>query len=150
MSYEHTQTGLMGPVVFVPMALIFLVILVGANAGLGGMLGIGAFFLLLGGVMVNFSRLTIRVDDDDIRLCFGWGWPRRQIALAEITGVGSVRNLWWYGFGVRLTPHGWLYNVWGLDAVEVRLSHGKTVRIGSDESRTLASAIQASIGSEDQ
>lgn len=150
MSYEHTQTGLLGPVVFMPMALIFLGILVGADAGLGGLLGIGSFLVLIGGVMLNFSRLTTTIDADDVRLTFGWGWPRRRIALAEIADVGSVRNLWWYGFGVRLTPHGWLYNVWGLDAVEVRLNNGKAVRIGSDQTRALASAIQASIGSEDQ
>ena len=31
-----------------------------------------------------------------------------------------VRNKWWHGWGVRWVPGGSMYNVWGLDAVELR------------------------------
>ena len=48
---------------------------------------------------------------------------------------------WWYGWGIHLTPRGWLYNVGGLDAVELALNNGRTLRIGSDEAAALARAL---------
>jgi hypothetical protein len=52
-----------------------------------------------------------------------------------------VRNRWWYGFGIRLIPHGSLWIVWGLDAVELNLVTGKVLRIGTDEPGALLAAI---------
>jgi hypothetical protein len=57
-----------------------------------------------------------------------------------------VRNRWYYGWGIRITPRGWLYNVSGLDAVELALKNGKCVRIGSDEPHALARAIDHARG----
>ncbi len=42
-------------------------------------------------------------------------------------------NKWWWGWGIHLTPRGWLYSVAGLDAVEIALHKGKTLRISSDD-----------------
>jgi hypothetical protein len=36
----------------------------------------------------------------------------------------------------------WLYNVGGLDAVEITLASGRMLRIGSDEPNALAAALQ--------
>lgn len=52
-----------------------------------------------------------------------------------------MRNKWWYGWGIRLTPHGWLYNVSGLDAVELHLTGGRKVRLGTAEPAQLSRAI---------
>ena len=54
-----------------------------------------------------------------------------------------MRNLWYYGWGIRYTPHGWLFNVSGLDAVELELKNGRTWRVGTDEPVELLAAIQA-------
>jgi hypothetical protein len=45
----------------------------------------------------------------------------------------------------RITPHGWLYNVSGLDAVEIQLCSGKKFRIGTDQSSELTSILQGVI-----
>jgi hypothetical protein len=66
---------------------------------------------------------------------------RKSIEREAIMGVTPVRNPWWYGWGIHLTPRGWLYNVGGLDAVELALSNGRTLRIGSDEAAALARAL---------
>jgi hypothetical protein len=52
-----------------------------------------------------------------------------------------VRNPWYYGWGVRLTPHGILYNVSGLNAVELLLDDGRRVRVGTDEPDALVRAL---------
>ena len=97
-----------------------------------------ALLVLLGWL---FNGLTVRIDDARIELAFGPGWPRKQIALADVRAARPVRNSWWYGWGIRLTPHGWLWNVSGLDAVELELGDGTTFRIGTDEPQRLAGAV---------
>jgi hypothetical protein len=59
----------------------------------------------------------------------------------EIEECTIVKNSWWYGWGIRLTPYGWLYNVAGWEAVEVLLKNGKKIRIGTDEPEKLSLAI---------
>jgi hypothetical protein len=44
-----------------------------------------------------------------------------------------VRNHWWNGFGIRMRPGFRLYNVSGLDAVELRLKSGGVRRIGTND-----------------
>jgi hypothetical protein len=88
-----------------------------------------------------FSSLTVEVTPARLIWFFGPGLLRKTIEREVIMGATPVRNPWWYGWGVHLTPRGWLYNVGGLDAVELALSNGKTLRIGSDEPAALARAL---------
>ena len=92
-----------------------------------------------------FHSLTVEVSGERLALRFGVGLVVRRIPLAEIRGAAPVRNPWYYGWGVRLTPHGWLYNVSGLDAVELALAGGRRVRIGTDRPRELAAAVSAAL-----
>ncbi len=56
-----------------------------------------------------------------------------------------MKNPWYYGWGIRLTPHGWLYNVSGSYAVEIKTKTGKKYRIGTDVPNELEKAIRQSI-----
>jgi hypothetical protein len=60
----------------------------------------------------------------------------------EIRDARAVRNRWFYGWGIRLTPHGWMFNVSGLDAVELDLPNGRRFRNGTDEPERLLAAIR--------
>ncbi len=97
-------------------------------------------------LVVWFSRLEVRVDGDAVRVAFGAEWPRRVFPLHTVSHAAAVRNPWWYGFGIRRTPHGWMYNAWGLDAVELLLTDGKRFRIGTNDAEGLHSAISGRIG----
>ena len=99
-------------------------------------------------LLANFGSLTVRVDEGAVKLRFGVGLIRRTIPLDRIQAAARVRNRWWYGWGIRLTPHGWLWNVAGLDAVELRLQDGKVFRIGTDDPAGLAAAVEAHLGQE--
>ncbi|MEE9184410.1 MAG: hypothetical protein V3U39_08005, partial [Acidimicrobiia bacterium] len=92
-----------------------------------------------------FDRLSIDVDDTALQASFGWGWPRKSLELSTAPAVRIVRNRWWYGFGIRLIPRGSLWNVWGLDAVELDLATGKVLRIGTDEPEALLDAITRTV-----
>jgi hypothetical protein len=89
-----------------------------------------------------FASLTVVVGRGELILRFGVGPIQKRFRVDQITGARIVRNRWWYGWGIHLTPHGWLYNVAGLDAVEIELEGKRRVRIGTDEPRRLLAAIQ--------
>ena len=91
-----------------------------------------------------FSRLVVTVENDEIKVAFGLGKPHRVIQLSEVRDVRQVRNNWIQGWGVRKISHGWMYNVWGLDAVELEMVPGEIFRVGTDEPEQLHTAIALS------
>ena len=89
-----------------------------------------------------FWGLTVEVNKDVVRLYFGFGIIHRSILREHIAMVTQVRNRWWWGFGIRWTPHGWMWNISGLDAVELTYHNGKKFRIGTDEPEALLEALK--------
>lgn len=142
-SYEHTQAGTF---VRVTMTVVFVGML--ALAGALGMRDPALIwvFLAMAAVMVVvlflFHSLTVEIADGEVRLRFGVGLIRKRIPVKEIAAAEVVRNRWWYGWGIKLTPHGWLFNVSGYDAVQVTLRDGRKYRIGTDEPRKLHRAVE--------
>lgn len=142
MAYRHTQPG----------TLILFVCL------LAGLLGIVLSWatgqwppvILIGVIMiiaaVSFSSLTVEVDDSELRWRFGRGFLNYRLALDDISDVAVVRNHWWNGFGIRMRPGFRLYNVSGLDAVELRLKSNDVRRIGTDDPQGLAQALKSRRG----
>ena len=93
-----------------------------------------------------FGRLTVSVDQQTIRLAFGIGLIARQIAVSEVASCEPVRTRWWYGWGIRMTPRGWLWNVSGSQAVEIAYRHGGHFLIGTNDPTGLCRAIEAAKG----
>ena len=106
---------------------------------------LSAALLLFILITLAFSSLTIEVNDQRIRAWFGPGWIWREIRLSEIVGMSAVTNRWYWGWGVRLTPYGWMFNISGMQAVEVELVSGKRFRFGTDQPRNLVSALRAAV-----
>jgi hypothetical protein len=95
---------------------------------------------------ILFSSLTIEVADNELRWHFGPGLLNYRLALDEISDVAIVRNQWWNGWGIRMGPGFRLYNVSGLDAVELRLASNDVRRIGTDDPEGLAKVLRARRG----
>jgi hypothetical protein len=89
-----------------------------------------------------FSRLRIAVRDGVISWTFGWGFPRFTMPISEVQSATVVRNPWFFGLGIHLTPWGTLYNVWGRSAVEITKTDGRRLRLGTDEPDALLAAIK--------
>jgi hypothetical protein len=87
-------------------------------------------------------RAVLIVDGRELRWHFGPGLLSYRIALEDIEAVAVVRNHWWNGFGIRMRPGFRLYNVSGLDAVELHLRSNDIRRIGTDDPRGLAGALK--------
>lgn len=111
-----------------------------------GLITGGAFIVLPAAVLLAVaswacSSLTVEVSPDELTWFFGPGLFRRHVFRDEILKASPARNKWWWGWGIHLTSRGWLYNVAGLEAVEIVLSDGKTFRIGSDDVSGLTRAL---------
>jgi hypothetical protein len=142
-AYESFQFGwfilLLGPM------MIWIYYLYATQAGdtplpLAPMLLLEALFMV---VILLFYGLKITVTNEEITLKYGIGWIHKTIALQDVQSVKTVRNPWYYGLGIRVTPKGMLYNIHGLDAVELAFSNKKRmVRIGSPESHRLKLEIE--------
>ena len=97
--------------------------------------------------LLGFHALTVEITRAEIKLSFGVGFIRKRFPIGRIVDAQVVRNRWYYGWGIRWTPHGWLFNVSGLDAVQIGLDDGHSYRIGTDEPLRLQAAILHTIGS---
>jgi hypothetical protein len=140
--YRHTQIGwVMLVALILPVGLIGLLL---ATTQLWAALGLVLVVLLVTAAL--FSTLTVEVDGRQLRFRFGPGPIRKHIDLANVRHFAAVRNPWWYGWGIHLTPRGPLYNVSGSGAVELHLKDGKRLRIGTDEPEALCHALEQVVG----
>ncbi len=158
--YEHTQVGR----TIIASVLLVMIVIIATQFVLGGYLVLGSqpiapgegIAFVIGGILVPlavllilvfavlcFGTLTIGVYDDAVRIRFGpIGLFKREFPLSEIATAAAVTNPWYYGYGLRWTPRGPLYNVAGKYAVEIGLYSGKNVRIGTDEPDLILQAIE--------
>jgi len=139
--YQHTQVGYL-----IITAMVAAMVLVGIILACSGFnwiaVGVSA---VIGIALVLFSSLTVVINEDELEVRFGPGIVRKRIKLYDIESCQVVRNHWYYGWGIRLTPHGWLYNVSGFYAVEIKFRTGKKFRIGSNVPQELEAAIQQAL-----
>ncbi|MDE2275010.1 MAG: hypothetical protein KGK09_01820 [Burkholderiales bacterium] len=93
-------------------------------------------------VLLLLGCLTVQVDARALRWHFGFvGWPRWQVALADIAAIELTRTRWYEGTGIHRTREGWLYNAGPGGAVRIRLKSGRQLRLGSDEPERLAAFV---------
>jgi hypothetical protein len=138
--YQHTQHG----------TLMIAVLCLGAiaaggtalmNPTAGRWLGLA---IALGCAVLAwlFSSLTVIVNGSELEWFFGPGAWKYRMARADIARVNIVRNSVLNGFGIRMGPGFRLYNVSGLDAVELHLKSGDIRRIGTNDASGLAAALR--------
>ena len=139
--YEHTQVGSLIIVAMAATMVLIGIILV--NAGINW-IAIGVM-VVIAIALILFSSLTVVIWEEELEVRFGPGLIRKRIKLNEIESCKVVKNQWYYGWGIRLTPHGVLYNVSGLYAVELQLRTGKKYRIGTDVPQELEVALQQAL-----
>ncbi len=139
--YEHTQVGYL---IIVAMAAVMVLIgIVLAKAGINW-IAIGVL-ITIAVALVLFSSLTVVIWEEELEVRFGPGLIHKRFKLNEIESCKVVYNPWYYGWGFRLTPHGWLFRVSGFYAVEIKLRAGKKYRIGTNVPQELEVAIRSAL-----
>ena len=145
--YRHTQFGALMFVVFfvtgIVIAFFFLSMLAeGRMAAALAMIGL----YLLG--LALFYAFTIEVSGGKLKFCFGIGGIGKSYALGEIQAAQEVVNPWYYFWGIKSIPGGWLYAIAPGSAVEVIFKNGKMIRLGTDQPQKLREAIDDAVAAE--
>ncbi len=152
MNYKHTQIGYLMLVVTLAVLALFTWMYITASAeppsadsGTNFLVTTVMTLILL--ILASFSSLQVRIDGQYLRIKFGYGIYQKKFLLDDIASAKTVKNHWYYGWGIRgwLWPKMWIFNVSGFDAVEIKLKNGKTYRIGTDEPSKLEQAILHSV-----
>ena len=94
-----------------------------------GLVVAGVFVLAL----ASFYSFTIQIVDGKINSWFGFGVARKSFPLEEIRSVEVVENPWYYFWGIKSIPGGWLYSIApGGQALELVIKDGKLIRLGTN------------------
>jgi len=139
--YEHTQVGYFVIVAIVAVMVAIGIILATTDVNLIAI----AVMVVLAVVLVLFPSLTAVIREEELLVQFGPGVVRKRFKLNEIESCQAVKIPWYYGWGIRLTPHGMMWRVSGFHAVQIRLITGKEYLIGTDAPQELEEAIRQAI-----
>jgi hypothetical protein len=142
MTYSHTQKGTLVLVVCLVVGLFGVALSLGSGSVAPGVVTL----VIVITAAALFSSLTVEVNDNELSWHFGPGLWTYRLPLDDIRDVAVVRNHWWNGWGIRMAPGFRLYNVSGLDAVELRVGPNDVRRIGTDDPHGLANALRAGRG----
>ena len=152
MNYKHTQIGYLMIVITLAVLVFFAWLQITARAeppsyDSGTNFAMTGIMVLILFILFSFVSLQVIIDEKYLRIKFGYGIYKKKFLLNEIVSVKTVKNHWYYGWGIRgwLWPKMWIYNISGFDAVEIKLKNGKIYRIGTDEAKKLEQAIVESL-----
>ena len=140
MKYKHTQTGYLVIVAILAALVFFGTIFTQTKFSPA----VSVFMLFILFLLFSFVSLNVVIDENYLRIKFGYGIFRKSFLLREIVSVEAVKNHWYYGWGIRVWfwPRMYIYNVSGFDAIEIKMKSGKTYRIGTDEPKKLETAVK--------
>ena len=99
-------------------------------------------FATLGFILLLFGWLTVTVDDHHLRATFGLWVSMPAIKLADVETAEVVTNSILIGWGIRFLKGGIMYNVSGLQAVQMTTKEGYIYRIGTDDPQGLLRAVR--------
>ena len=90
-----------------------------------------------------FSSMTVRVTNTYVAWWFGVPAIGRRVAFGEIASVAATKTNIMEGWGIHLTWwHGWVWNIAGFNAVEIRLHSGTRFAVGTPEPNVVVAAIE--------
>ena len=101
-----------------------------------------ALYLL---VLALFYALTVQISDGKLKFWFGIGLISKTYSLNEIQSNQEVKDPWYYFWGVKSIPGGWLYAIAPGNALELVLKNGKIVHLGTNQPKELKKAIDAAM-----
>ena len=143
-NYKHTQYGALMFVVLIWTGILITVVAIAIiNEG-----RLGAALIMIGIYLLGialFYAFSVEISAGKLKFWFGIGWIGKTYSLDEIQSVKAVVSPWYYFWGIKSIPGGWLYAIAPGEAVEIILTDGKLVRIGTNQSAILCQAIETAM-----
>ena len=90
-----------------------------------------------------FYSSTIEISEGKLKFWFGIGLVSKTFALNDIQSYKEVKFPWYYLWGVKSIPGGWLWAIAPGTAVEINLNNGKKFLLGTNQPKELKQAIDA-------
>jgi hypothetical protein len=149
-SKKYTQFGTFTVIIMSVLLIVFASLLIKHGFSADQETYLYAFLVVIFLIcLLTFYKLTIIVDNTTVSFKLGIGLLGKSYQISEIKSCNSVKNLWIYGVGIRKLPNGWLYNVSGFKAIELRFKdRTKVIRIGTNRPDEIAGVIKELIGTE--
>lgn len=147
-TYKHTQIGYLMIIVTLCVLVLFaqahiVALSEPSSVDSGTNLLVTSVMMLVVFILLSFTSLTVSIDEEYLKIKFGYGIFRKKFLLKEIVSAKVVKNHWYYGWGIKLWlwPKTWIYSVSGFDAVEIIMKDSKIYRIGTDMPKELETEI---------
>jgi len=147
---KFTQFGTFSVSVMLPFFLlsIIMIFIIGSNHLIGLLIlsFTGLTFLIC---LLIFYKLTIYIDSTYISFKLGLGLINKKYLISDVKSCKSVKNDPFYGIGIRKIPNGWLYNVTGLEAIELTFKNRNSkIRIGTNKPNEIVEILSKLIVNE--
>ena len=146
--YEHEQRGIIRPILLVFGAVL---LVIGACFGATPP-AYGFIFSAAVCALVSFFFGYLRVCDKGDRLLVSFGPVplfRKAIHYDTIKAVRADRSNFISGWGIHMTPNGWLWNIGGFDCVRISRDGEKDILIGTDDPEGLVNFLVKQMGESD-
>ena len=108
-----------------------------------GLVVAGVFIL----AFASFYSFTIQIADGKLNFWFGFGAVRKSLPIAEIRSVEIVKNPWYYLWGIKSIPGGWLYSIApGGRVVELIFKDNRVIQLGTNCPEEVKHSLDEAIG----
>jgi hypothetical protein len=108
-----------------------------------GLVVAGVFVLAL----ASFYSFTIQIADGKLTFWFGFGVGRKSFPIEKIQSVETVKDPWYYLWGIKSIPGGWLYSIapGGL-AIELILKDNRVIHLGTNRPEVIKQVLDMKMG----
>jgi hypothetical protein len=142
--YRHTQFGALMLFVFLATGVLIVVVALEIiSEKRWGSVVVMIFLYILG--LALFYSFTVEISKEKLNFWFGIGVIRKSFFLSGIQSTRKVVNPWYYFWGVKSIPGGWLFAIAPGAAVEIVLKNGNIVQLGTNQPELLKLAIDNAI-----
>jgi hypothetical protein len=145
--YKHTQFGALTLMIFLVTGFLMAPIVSSMFADDQMVVAIAIVFLYFL-ILALFYAFTVEISDGKLKFWFGIGAISKSYSLMEIQSTQEVESPWYYLWGVKSIPGGWLYAIAPGSAVEIVFDNGKIARLGTNQPKMLIKAIDDAITSD--
>jgi hypothetical protein len=148
--YRYTQVGIV-TIIMLLLAAAFttFVIIAGLELNSGpvltvvGLVVVGLFVFTL----AAFYSFTIQIAGGRLNFWFGFGVGKRSIDIADIRSIEIVKTPWYYFWGIKSIPGGWLYSIApGGRALELVFMDNRVIHLGTDRPEEIKARLDPMIG----
>jgi len=115
----------------------------------------GPFLMVVGFAVVGlfifalaaFYSFTIQIAGEKLDFWFGFGVGKRSFDIADIRSIEIVKTPWYYFWGIKSIPGGWLYSIApGGEAIELVFMDRKKIHLGTNRAAEIKERIETVMG----